>query len=518
MAACTPRALTKRNAETALMPPPPPPPPKRIKRPTQALDEETYASAISHIVARDFFPGVLEARAQQEYLDALDSHDGAWIREAGRRVRVLMTPGRESGGAGRGKGTRFGMDGRMGSETPGGRLGGEAPNRNLGSETPRTWAGDTPASVAPSVAESKRVHAQPVVDTDMSLAEFMARYTSEDNESFYELVDKQNIKRAAKYAFLHNGNQIPSTRQIAHRNRQQKLLMVSGEDKALTAPQYTPVAEAENAPQNAIVARPSQDLDDRPASVKSFPNRQGARNTFMFAPSSIEDTHQTIAQRAQERSNAPPKAVAYNNTRMNHTSAENESSVPPTPTLSAIDDAIAGRPRPSDSEPGYSGAETPRVNGYAYVDEEPTPSELGLPAEDEDEDPASLFALMGADAAPNPFKLQSASKRESLHHRLVDRQNKLNAEKRSGTKSRLDQLRALGVTPGRTPTPKFGSAPARGTVGLTPAAQKLFDSMGTPRCKEEMGWFGDRSTAEAKARERQRWTPTPAIGKAVLPQ
>src|ERR1700738_3397070 len=86
-------AVVRRSVDNDLMPPPP----KRIKRPKNVIDEETYTDAISEIIARDFFPGLLETETQQEYLDALESRDGAWISSAGRRLQQIMTPGRRKG-------------------------------------------------------------------------------------------------------------------------------------------------------------------------------------------------------------------------------------------------------------------------------------------------------------------------------------------------------------------------------------------------------------------------------------
>src|ERR1700742_2821806 len=90
----SPQALVKRSQENSLMPPPPPP--KRIKRPATVLDEDTYTDALSHIIARDFFPGLLETQTQQEYLDAVTSRDKEWIAEAGRKLTEVMTPGPEA--------------------------------------------------------------------------------------------------------------------------------------------------------------------------------------------------------------------------------------------------------------------------------------------------------------------------------------------------------------------------------------------------------------------------------------
>ena len=61
-------------------------PPKRIKRPSTVLDEDNYTDALGHIIARDFFPGLLESRAEQTYLDAVESGDLEWIAEAKRHL------------------------------------------------------------------------------------------------------------------------------------------------------------------------------------------------------------------------------------------------------------------------------------------------------------------------------------------------------------------------------------------------------------------------------------------------
>ena len=114
----------------------------------------------------------------------------------------------------------------------------------------------------------------------------------------------------------------------------------------------------------------------------------------MFGPDSLEDNVTTSAQQAEDRSNAPLKSVSYTSTRLPTAHVARESAIPPSPSMSAIDAAISGRPRATESEPGYTGAETPRVNGYAFVDAEPTPSEIGIPVTDEEADAAEREAAM----------------------------------------------------------------------------------------------------------------------------
>lgn len=488
------QALTKRSTDMALMPPPP----KRQKRPAKVLDEDVYSDALSHIIARDFFPALLETEAQQEYMSALDSNDGDWIRAAGRNLTQVMTPvpdGRRRMG---GRGTGFTTPRRSGTgvgETPRGSVG-ETPLR-----TPRTEAND-------DFAPEER---KPDVDVNMSLGAFQAKYTSEDNESFNALLDQQNAKRAAKYAFFHRGNNIPSARQIAHRAREQRLLQ-NGDTSASSNALITTNSAGEQ--RKAIApARPSEDLDSRPASLDGFRDTEGPRNHFMFGPDGVEGTLTTHAQEREQKSLAPPKAVQYSGTRFNP-SQNAQDTVPPSPSMSAVDAAIAGRPfAATASEPGYTGAETPRVAGYAFVDAEPTPSELGVPVTDEEaeaaEREAALALLPKAEGEANPFTIHERSKREDLLHRLVE---KADAGRRrpGGGDSRVTQLKSLGITPGgRTPTPRFASAPAGkkgGTAGMTPAGRMLAARIGGATPRREGSGFGG-TTPQRGGSGSGGWTP-----------
>ncbi|CAF9904846.1 hypothetical protein IMSHALPRED_000190 [Imshaugia aleurites] len=448
------KALAKRSFDTSLMPPPPTP--KRIKRPVKILDEDDYTDALSHIIARDFFPGLLETESKQDYLNALDSQDHEWIATAGRKLTEIMTPGPD--------GRR--LRGRRGtSMTPASGLFGR------GGETPKAWQGDTPMTkVSMAESTSSARSDRPEVDTNMSLSTFQQKYTSEDNESFYKLLDKQNLKRAERYAWMWAGNKVPAARQIAHRKRE-RLLAAS---------------KASEESQNGKALATIEPRDTRKAMPDSWPSRPD--NPLMFAPGSIEDTAQTVTQRNEETSRAPPKAVVYDNTRIAPALiTETSSEIPPSPSLSAVQDAIAGRPRPTASEVSFNGASTPRVNGYAFVESEPEPTSSF--------ETSSPLLLGSGDSTPNPFKLHESSKREALHHRMVD---KVAKGKRAAAAKREGEL--------RTPVPRFASSPRIGKSGMTPAAQRLMGKVGgiggTP-------W--ERKTPRMSGL-REGWTPR-TVGK-----
>ncbi|TGJ86428.1 hypothetical protein E0Z10_g2335 [Xylaria hypoxylon] len=414
----TSTALVRKRDDLELMPPPPPP--KRIKRPKKVIDEDSYTDALSQIIARDFFPGLLESETQQEYLDALDSKDPEWISSASRRLQHVMTPGRKRA--------------RRGTSL--------AP----GSQTPRGFVGDTPVSVSVESTTSAPNDDKPDIDTNMSLSAFQSKYTSEDNESFYKLLDKQNSKRAEKYAWLWAGNKLPSKMQLAQKQVETKLLE-SG--KSL---------EDDGFRQDRLAIKDKDDRPAQPDTWKSLPN-----NALMFAPDGVEDNMDTRIQAAEAASRAPPKAVNYQNTRLLVPQISDEEYIPPSPSLSAVRDAIAGRRRPdSEATSTAAGSETPRVNGYAFVnDEEPTyETPQAVPG----------INLGPGDAMPNPFVIQEQSRREALHHHMVDR---ISQSKRTSLK-----LGAVGKVD-KTPVPKFPSSPRVTAGGLTPAAQRLWSKIGS---------------------------------------
>ncbi|KAL7956427.1 nuclear protein DGCR14 [Trichoderma compactum] len=424
-------ALVRKRTDTDLMPPPPPA--KKIKRPKKVLDEDTYTEALSQIIARDFFPGLLETQIQQEYLDAMESKDAAWISSASRRLRHVMTPGR--------KPTRASS----------------SINMTNGSSTPTSYAGDTPASVATSVAQDKLG-----LDLNLSLSTFQATYTSEDNESFYKLIDKQNQKRADKYAWLWRGNKLPSKqmvkqKEVTDRLEQTRSLVDDGFKRDLLA---------------------IRDVEERPARPDSW--KAAPRNGLMFEPEGLEDGVKTIAESAEEQSRMAPRLISYKNTRMPQPHVPQR---PPSPTMSSVRDAIAGKPRQRDLDSSIvGGGETPRVNGYAFVDDEDADADADASAKM----PAPIN--LGPGDATNPFKIQDQRKRELLHERMVERISKSKSEShRRGFTGKASQME----------TPRFTSGP-RVSGGLTPAAQRLWSKMATPLRGKAADSFGQATPRKPK--------------------
>ena len=133
------------------------------------LEEDEYTEALSEIIARDFFPSLVHLDATNDYLDALHSRDPHLINASVRKLQEI-------------------------SSTPTPRHRGQTP-----SETPYYAAGrsETPLRTPRGEPSAKRRR----YDTDMSLDNFQAKYTSEDNSSFTEILDDENRKRKEKWSW-----------------------------------------------------------------------------------------------------------------------------------------------------------------------------------------------------------------------------------------------------------------------------------------------------------------------------
>lgn len=451
---------------------PPPPAPKRIKRPSIVLDEETYTSAVSHIIRRDFFPGLAEADAQREYLDAIESKDRPWIREAGKKLTQVMTPG------------PTGL--RKGTERTRFISAGAAQEK-----TPSVWRAETPVSTTEAEADESEQELAKIdpVDLTMTLGAFQAKYTSEDQESFSQIIDKQNKAKFENSVWLREGNMYASKQRIAQRK------VIEARPENLQSRQLE------------LSTRPSQDLDDRPAAPDS--HKHTAFNNLMFEPQGVESWAPTRAQQAEDASLAPPKQVRYNNTRL--PTLDTIPIRPPSPTLSAVRDAVAGHPRLNPSEGGFTGSETPRVNGYAFVDAD-SPEQ----SESEEDAPTDLLERYGVDSnsKATPFTLHESSAREKMHHRMVDQIG----AKRSNPQSNSSKPPGSGLGIFTSETPRFlsaptparlqgGQTPGRKAKGdLTPAAQRLFQRMGGGTTTKNAEFAGFSRPNQGKD-----WTPTPKL-------
>jgi len=170
-----------------------PPAPSRSLNRQHILEEDEYTEALSEIIARDFFPSLVHLDATNTYLDALQTKDPQLINASVRRLQDLTTPHAS----------------RHPPETPGRTPYGLDPS-DTPMRTPRNEDGP-----------NKR----PRYDTSLSLDNFQARYTSEDNSSFTEILDEENRKRKEKYGWAWEAQRRAQEVKAIEQNRRSRLLI-----------------------------------------------------------------------------------------------------------------------------------------------------------------------------------------------------------------------------------------------------------------------------------------------------
>lgn len=340
--------------------------PERSLNRQEILEEDEYTAALSHIIARDFFPSLVHLDATNGYLDALRSNDPSLIQASVRRLReVEFTPASSA---------------RRAWQTP--------------SETPYgTGPSDTPFREPREVGEpaTKR----PRYDTNMSLDSFQATFTSEDNASFTQIMHEENRQRRERWGWAWDAQR---------RVEEQRSKMLEGREKMLIEQPSGPgvrervlieaptvaglitaggeppglqniVTRSENDSQGkelAVVWKDASEQavdvmapkkDTRFAGVDAWKFKVSilqtacfhlqthllpqTRNSLMFPPDADVSPYDPSTSIVSVKADVVPRIIKHDSTRLPEQDTADKTrslSVPPSPTQSRIDAAIEGTP------------------------------------------------------------------------------------------------------------------------------------------------------------------------------
>ncbi|KAI5475680.1 protein DGCR14-like protein [Pseudohyphozyma bogoriensis] len=507
----------------------------------EILTEEEYTEGLSEAIKRTFFPQLRELDAHNELIRAYESEDPEMIEESVRKMREIVTPTprRRNRGATPGR-TPFGTD---------------------PSFTPTTFS-ETP-SRTPSSSHPGRQHRTTRYDPTLSVDAFQARYTSEDNSSFAEILAKDNKARKEKYSWAYEAERKANAKAIRGREARERLVDVTremveagdgvvkmiegrpgrpGERQLMVNPGMevggsrlmikapneggrllitSPEGEQEEKGKGKLVESKFIDMDKAvaeeqeenqlpmesemqiPVEGYKFTNR----NSLMFPPDANGGVEQGPAKGSKEDTDAPgtPKAIRYHATRL----AEVERAPPgaPSPTRSRINAAVTGTP--------YHGnvSATPKVQGFSFVDALPSPRASTIPAKDLQElmtwgtiesTPVLRSSASAARSAlgegGGPFRIEDTSRREALAHKMANKAKRSLAEKAGGSGSSAGGLRRSVLDSVRSRV-EGGGTPRSPRVGeLSPAARNLLGKTGQGRKLEK----GISTTEGWKEEDRKR--------------
>ncbi|KAG0298242.1 DiGeorge syndrome critical region protein 14 [Linnemannia gamsii] len=461
--------------------------------PQVILEEDDYIEALSKIIERDFFPDLARLKRQHAYLDAVEQNDSERIQAAARDLagndtplakRRLKTPARTP---------RFDRAGLPNESWTPGRMDGAQATPLWGDHEPPTPAFpggpiDTPIADTPSQSKLKRKSedetAEDKIDTSLSLDQFQMRYTSEDNASFNEIIEKINSQKKEKYKWLYDQEK-KSMRLLENgsNNQEQRLLREAGENGDDSSSSQALVRIGDGAKQDGPSKLELALADNRSGVISTWEYK--AKNSLMYAPEGLGTTLDEKSIRGN------PKEIVHRNTSFQGQD------------LLMVNQTAAAKVDPAPYMKGTV-TDTPKVAGFGFVSSTPSPS-MSMMGDDPEmmtwgtiEDEPLLISSGVQSSGPSPFKLPPTPRRELIAQKLSEKASKsfrasssLRAKVfASPSASALSQYReSMG---GTTPTPRFDSpygvsspAPYNKTPG-GPSSQPTRLGSPNPRARAEM--------------------------------
>lgn len=389
---------------------------KRVK----ILEEEEYADKVSSIIERDFFPELEKLKAQSQYIDATDNNDVPTMQRLQERFSSARVHAR--------------INTPSTFETPitDPSDGAAREDDEVASTSTATDAG----SVDPLLADSRPKE---------SLDKFMAKHTSEDNESFHDLMEEQYKVFRHEKAWMFKAEE-----QLSIQQKAEQLALPSPEEQAKIACQTK--------------------------MTKGTPEGWTYKNVnaIFYNPEGVELSKEEKIELAKKE-----RAIVHENTRFNLNPWKSEvQSEDVLKTMVAKKEASLGKVG-VDGKDVVERTGTPSINGYKLMkinDATPQIAPGESPMMTWGEVESTPYRLEGCetplinnaaakDGAPS-FTMQAVPKRDRLALELAEKNSKFHRDKKG---------KAILKARANIRTPKTGSMTDK-ISAMSPAAQRLASS------------------------------------------
>lgn len=377
------------------------------------LDEESYLEEMGKIIERDFFPDLEKLKAQNDYLEALERNDMIKVRELHAKYSSGRLPRQSFAASPATFETPIDsrpIDDDVSLRVTDGHLEG------------KEIEDDNQSSIDSVSSETKK---------KLSLDQYLNSHTSEDNQSFQEIVKEAEIQHRHKNSWLYKGEESSFSN-----------------EKVLALPS---------------IEEQSNGLD-RPFNLDTWNYR--SKNFIMYVPDGVELSDDEKIQLADKR-----QEVSHSNTRLAKCPFDE------TQSKETIQGLAINQSRILEGKIGVDGkeltfGETPKVNGFSFVK---TPS----PAPGVNESPlmtwgnidGTPFRLDGGDtplrSSSGPsFKIPEPPRREKLALALAEKAGERHRDRKK--KALLAAQRQLA-----SPSPNRSGSTLDRLHSMSPAAQRL---------------------------------------------